>query len=103
MAGVALGVGPHVRGHVFLFEGARRFTPSPETGPRLLVAAAVLEGFRLAGTRWLPPSLPLWLWLPALLALALLAVRRFVGIPLAEIGLRRWRHWTTTERSYFCQ
>src|SRR5262245_17523805 len=97
------GIAPHLRGHVFLFDGARRFTPSPETGPRLLAAAVLLETLRLAGTRWLPSSFPLWVWLPPLLSLALFAVRRFVGIPLAEIGLRPWREWTTTETSYFCQ
>jgi membrane protease YdiL (CAAX protease family) len=74
-----------------------------EVGARLLLAAGVLEALRVALTSWLPPSAPLWLWLPGLLGCALLAVRVFVGIPLSAIGLRPWREWTATEKSYFCQ
>ena len=103
MAAAALGIGTHLRGHVFLFDGARRPAISAQAAARLLQAAAVLEGLRIAVTRWLPPSVPLWLWLPALLLLAVLAMPFFVGLPLSEIGLRPWREWTATEKSYFLQ
>ena len=103
MAAAALGIGTHLRGHVFLFDGARRPAISAQAAARLLQAAAVLEGLRIAVTTWLPPSVPLWLWPPALLLLAVLAVPFFVGLPLSEIGLRPWREWTTTEKSYFLQ
>jgi membrane protease YdiL (CAAX protease family) len=49
------------------------------------------------------PAVPLWLVLPGLLALALIAVRWVAGLSLPRIGLRPWGEWTTTERSYFLQ
>src|SRR5262245_54184335 len=99
----AFAIGPHLRGHVFLFEGARRPAHARDAGVRLLLAALVLEGLRIAATSWLPAGVPLWFLVPALLALTLLAVPAFVGIPLRDIGLRPWSDWTTTERSYFLQ
>lgn len=72
-------------------------------GVRLLLAGALVEIVRLAAVRWLYPGIPLWLLLPALLGLALLVVPGIAGVGLWELGLRPWRDWTTTERSYFLQ
>ena len=58
---------------------------------------------RLAAVRWLYPGIPLWLLLPALLGLALLVVPRIAEVSLSQLGLRPWREWTTTEKSYFLQ
>lgn len=95
--------GPHLRGHVLLFD--RRLSPSyaADAGLRLLLVAALLEGFRLVVVRWLFPSIPLLIVLPALLALALLAVPRIAHVRLPELGLHPWREWTPTEKSYFVQ
>lgn len=41
--------------------------------------------------------------MPLLLVAALLLVRFAAGVPLSQLGLRRWRHWRTTEKSYFLQ
>ena len=71
-------------------------------GARLLVAAVLLEIARLLARRWIETALALWLLFPLLLALALLSVRA-AGLTWSQIGLRRWREWTTTERSYFVQ
>ena len=67
----------------------------------MLVAASV-EVLRLA-VRWLYPGIPLWLWLPALLGLALLVVPALAGVKLSQLGFRPWRDWTPTEKSYFFQ
>ncbi|MGH2437730.1 MAG: lysostaphin resistance A-like protein [bacterium] len=58
---------------------------------------------RLAAVRWLYPGIPEWLLLPALLGFALLVVPGIAGVRLSQLGLRPWRDWTTTERSYFLQ
>lgn len=97
------GWSPHLRGHLLLFD--RRPTPASisHVGVRLLLAGAVAEIVRLAAVRWLYPGIPLWLLLPALLGFALLVVPRIAGVRLSQLGLRPWRDWTTTERSYFLQ
>lgn len=41
--------------------------------------------------------------MPLLLGLALLSIPVVTGLRLAQVGLRPWREWTTTERSYFVQ
>lgn len=74
--------------------------PSP-AGVRLLLAAASVEVVRLV-VSWLFPGIPLWLWLPALLGLALLAVT-IAGVKPSQLGLPSWRDWTATEKSYFLQ
>jgi CAAX protease family protein len=71
-------------------------------GARLLVAAALLEIGRLVARSWIESPLGLWLLFLLFLALALLSVRA-AGWTWSQIGLRRWREWTTTERSYFVQ
>lgn len=97
------GWGRHLRGHLLLFD--RRPAPAftAHAGVRLLLAAALVEIVRLAAVRWLHPGIPLWLLLPALLGLALLIVPGIAGVRLSQLGLRPWREWTATERSYFVQ
>ena len=94
---------PHLRGHLLMFD--RR--PAPVfpscAGVRLLLAAAFVEVVRLTAVRWLDPSIPLWLLLATLLRLALLVVPGIAGVKLSQLGLRRWRDWTATEKSYFFQ
>ena len=94
---------PHLRGHLFLFDRVPGPAHGDAVGARLLLTAVFLEGVRLAALRWLRPAIPLWALLPLLIALALLAVRLGTGLTLSQIGLRPWREWTTTERSYFLQ
>ena len=89
---------PHLRGHLLLFD--RRI--APVSSVRLLLAAVLVEGVRLA-VRWLYPEIPTWWWLPVLLGLALLAVPTIGGATLAQLGFHRWREWTLTEKSYFLQ
>lgn len=94
---------PHLRGHLLLFD--RRPAPAltRQAGVRLLLAAVFVELVRLAAVRWLYPGIPLALLLAALVGLGLLAVRRFAGVELQGLGLRPWRTWTATEKSYFLQ
>lgn len=94
---------PHLRGHLLLFD--RRPAPAfgSRAGVRLLLAAALVEAVRLAAVRWLYPGIPLGLLVAVLLGLALLAVPFVAGVPLSELGLRRWREWTPTEKSYLLQ
>jgi membrane protease YdiL (CAAX protease family) len=94
---------PHLRGHLLLFDRKTAPAHSRSTGVRLLVAAGFVEAVRLAVLRWLYPGIPLWPLLPGLLGLALLAVRGVAGVTLSQLGLRPWRDWTATEKSYFCQ
>jgi uncharacterized protein len=93
---------PHVRGHLALFDARTPLTSTAAVGARLLVAAALLEIARLVARSWIESPLGLWLLFLLLLALALLSVRA-AGLTWSQIGLRRWREWTTTERSYFVQ
>lgn len=94
---------PHLRGHLLLFDPRPLPTLGAGAGGRLLLAAALLEGGRLAAVTWLLPVLPLWALLPILLAGALLALRFGTGLDWPALGLRRWGDWTTTETSYFLQ
>jgi membrane protease YdiL (CAAX protease family) len=45
---------------------------------------------------------PLLVLFPALLALSLVLVRAS-GVRLSDLGLRPWREWSTTEKSYLLQ
>lgn len=94
---------PHLRGHLLLFDRRPAQALSAPAGVRLLLAAALLEIVRLAAVTWLYPGVPLWLLLPALVGLALLVVPGLAGVKLVHSGLRPWRDWTTTEKSYFLQ
>lgn len=93
---------PHVRGHLLLFDHRPVAAYSDAIGARLLLTAVLLEVLRLVARSWLHAPIPLWLLLPLLLALALLSVR-WTRLTFSQIGLRRWREWTVTDRSYFVQ
>jgi len=94
---------PHLRGHLLLFDKRPTAKHEASAGVRLLLAAVALEVVRLAAVTSLRPSVPLWLLLPLLLGLALLAVPALAGLKLSHIGFHRWREWTRTEKSYFLQ
>jgi uncharacterized protein len=93
----------HLRGHLLRFDVRSSARHGAPASGRLLLAAIALEGVRLAAIAWLPPSVPLWVLLPLLLALALLAIPALAGLKLSDVGLLRWRYWTLTEKSYFLQ
>lgn len=95
--------GPHLRGHLLLFDRPPAPAYGPRAGVRLLLAAVLLEVVRLAAVRWLHPGVPLGPLLAALLGLALLAGPLLAGVAPSQLGFRRWRDWTLTERSYFLQ
>ena len=61
-------------------------------GPRLALVQA-------AGLSVPPPQLRV----PLLLAIALLLIRFGAGVRFSQLGLRRWREWSTTEKSYLLQ
>lgn len=97
----------HWRGHLFLFEPRPAAAYTPAAGWRLLAIVVLLEavlGPRLHLLAWLgfPPPHPAARVVMSL-ALALALVRYVAGIRLADIGLRRWREWSATEKSYFVQ
>ena len=94
---------PHLRGHLLLFDRRPPPVGTRHAGVRLLLAAALVEGVRLAAVRYLYPGIPLWLLLAALLGLGLLMVPGIAGVKLSQLGFRRWREWTATEKSYFLQ
>lgn len=94
---------PHLRGHLLLFDRRPAAEFSARTGVRLLLVAALVETVRLAAVRWLSPVVPLYLLMPALLWFALWVVPRITGMKLSQLGLRPWREWTATEKSYFLQ
>ena len=93
---------PHLRGHVLLFDRKASAPHSPRVGVRLLLGAAAVEVARLAAVRWLYPGIPLTLLIPSLLVLGLL-VPVIAGVAFSQLGFRRWRNWTPTEKSYFLQ
>jgi len=101
------GIGPHLKGHILLFD--RQASPRPDgpTALRLLLVFLFLEfvlGPRLHILRWLHlPDAPRGIRIPALIAVALLLVRFFAGLSPARLGLYGWRSWSPTERSYFIQ
>jgi len=100
-------LGRHLQGHVFLFETRRPSAYDSSAALRLLLIFILLEG--VIGPRLsllnlfglpLPPA---WLRVPVLLVLAMVLVRFFAGVRLAQIGLYPWRDWNVTEKSYFIQ
>jgi membrane protease YdiL (CAAX protease family) len=92
----------HLRGHILRFD-PRRLEITPRAGVRLLAVAVVLEFARLAVVHVLHDRVPLWVLMAAWLALALWTVPGIAKIRLPEIGLRPWREWTATEKSYCVQ
>lgn len=98
---------PHLKGHILLFEGRPSPALDSRAGLRLLLIFVLLEAvigprFSLLSLLRLPIP-PAWVRVPILLVLCLLMVRFFAGVKLSQIGLYRWREWTTTEKSYFIQ
>jgi membrane protease YdiL (CAAX protease family) len=98
---------PHLRGHLFLFDAKPTPAFDPSSGARLLWIFLFLEGF-LGPRLWIlrplgMPGPPFWVRVPLLLGLALLLVRYFARLEPSQLGLRPWRRWTTTEKSYFLQ
>jgi membrane protease YdiL (CAAX protease family) len=98
---------PHLRGHLFLFDAKATPAFDPSSGARLLWIFLFLEGF-LGPRLWIlrplgMPGPPFWVRVPLLTGLALALVRCFGGLKPSQIGLRPWRQWTTTEKSYFFQ
>ena len=92
----------HLRGHLLLFDQTPVPAYSAGVGVRLLLGATLVEIVRLSAVRWLAPTAPLVLLLAPLLGLCLL-MPRMAGVQLSQLGLRRWRDWTSTEKSYFTQ
>jgi len=90
------------RGHVFLFDKTPA-TPryDDRAGVRLLVAATLLEAFRVAINA--VDVLPIWVRAPLYLGLALLSIRGGARMTWSDVGFRRWRDWNRTEKSYFVQ
>jgi membrane protease YdiL (CAAX protease family) len=68
-----------------------------------LLTAAGVELVRIVAVKWLWPFAPLYLLVPLLLAMALVAVRFVAGVTMSQIGFRPWRAWSLTEKSYFLQ
>ena len=66
---------PHLRGHLFQFDPRPTPAYGDAVGAQLFLAAVVLEVLRVVAFRWLNPPIPIWLMLPVLLAVALLAER----------------------------
>ena len=101
------GLVPHLKGHVLLFDRQPPATYDPRAGLRLLGVFVLLEG--LIGPRlwlWRMTGLsapPVWVRLPLLLALALILVRFVAKVQWSDVGLKSWRDWSTTEKSYFVQ
>lgn len=97
------GLSPHLRGHLLQFD--RRPAPAyvSNAGWRLLLVAVFLEILRLVAVRRLSPAVPLWLLLSSLLALTLAIIPAATGVTLTQLGLRPWREWSATEKSYFVQ
>ncbi len=93
----------HLRGHFLLFDGRPAPVYAPRAGTLLLLAATLLEVLRLAAVRWLLPPTPLWLLIALLLGFGLLLVPALAGVTLPQLGLRPWRDWSPTEKSYFLQ
>jgi membrane protease YdiL (CAAX protease family) len=97
----------HWRGHLFLFDPRAAATYPADAGWKLLLIVVLLEAvigprFHLFG--WLGLPMPHPAARVALsLVLALGLVRYFAGVAFAAIGLRRWREWSATEKSYFVQ
>ena len=102
-----MNLAPHWRGHVLLFDAKARPAYSAGAGLRLILAFLLLEAligprfhlFNILGVQQPEP----WVRVIALLALAIVLVRLFAGLPLSAIGLVAWREWSATEKSYFVQ
>lgn len=107
LAGPCQRLGPHLRGHAFLFEAKPGPSYDSSAGLRLLLIFLLLEGvigphLTVFSLLHLPVPPP-WLRVPMLLGLALILIRSFSRLRLRQIGLYPWRDWSRTEKSYFLQ
>ena len=97
----------HLKGHILQFDRTSAPEYDQAAGNRLLLIFLLLEA--VVGPRmWLLtasglPAPATWLKNSILLFAALVLVRYFAGLSLSQIGLRPWRSWSTTEKSYFVQ
>ena len=102
-ASVARRIAPIWHGHVFLFD--RPIEPpayANAKGLRLLVLAVFLEAFRIA-TNVAGSAVPSFrFWAPLAVFFAFVCLRR-LGFSGRQMGLRPWREWNATEKSYFIQ
>lgn len=88
----------HLRGHLLQFDRHPEPNLSPRAGLLLLLAAVSVELLRLIAVKGFGPGVPLWLLLPALLVVALLAAPVIAQVRWPQLGLRAWRDWTVTEK-----
>ena len=94
---------PIWHGHAFLFDRPiERPNYSDIVGLRLLAVAAALEALRLAINFFGQTSLAMFIRAPLYVCVAVMSLR-LAGVSPRTIGLRPWREWNTTERSYFVQ
>jgi len=97
----------HLKGHLFLYDAAPMPAYGSAAGIRLLLIFLLVEG--VIGPRFMLfnllrlPQPPALVRVVVLIALTLFLVRRFARLSLRSIGLRPWREWSVTERSYFVQ
>ena len=102
-ASVARRIAPIWHGHVFLFD--RPLEPpayEDAKGLRLLALAVVLEIIRIATNAMGAPVPSFRFWAPLAVFVACLSLRK-LGFSLRDVGLRPWREWNATEKSYFVQ
>lgn len=100
-------LGPHWRGHLFLFEGRPTPRYEPTVGTRLLLVVLLMEGVvgpRLGLFQWLGLPVPTpWIRVPLLLSLVLILVVVFAKAKLSQLGFYSLSQWSKTETSYFVQ
>ena len=100
---VADRIAPVWHGHVFWFDRpAEAAAYCEQKGVRLLVFAVVLEAFRILTNVAGAPVPSFRFWAAPTLLLTLVGLRR-MGLSARDVGLRPWREWNATERSYFIQ
>jgi membrane protease YdiL (CAAX protease family) len=97
------GLMAHVRGHALLFDRKRAPGYEASVGLRLLAAVVGLEVVRLGLLKWSYPTIPLVVFIPIFLGVALLAIPLVARVRFSQLGFRPWREWSLTEKSYFVQ
>jgi membrane protease YdiL (CAAX protease family) len=97
----------HLKGHVLFFDAPETPGYGPATGLRMLLIFLLME--IVIGPRWGVfglhpiPRLAGWIRILLTIVLTLALVTRFARLSPRQIGLRPWREWSVTERSYFVQ
>jgi membrane protease YdiL (CAAX protease family) len=99
-----------LRGQLFLFDRWPEVGYSSQQGLKLLSILIFLEGVVRPASTWAAKHYgfghaPWWtlIQIPSLLGIALLLVTRVAQVPLSELGMRRWRIWSRTEKNFFPQ